>query len=609
MQPLIITRTLDLPASPQAVWPAFANTDRLNRALGLPAVKYSAPPPGGVVRGAKIQLLGPLSTTWDEYPFDWVENERYEIFRVYHGGPLEHLRWQIELTPRGTGCALSFNMTVQPRWAIGRFIGRRLAEDFMRNFFTAALEVARAAENGGPDPLIVLKPREGVDRERLREGASRLTIDGLAEPLRRLVEHIETVDDVEAALMRPFALADQWKTDRLETLTAFLRATKAGLLDLRWELLCPNCRVSKGSVASLKSFHAEGLCDFCNIAFTGTLDENVELRFAPNASVREIRPGEFCIGGPGNTPHRRAQLRVPAGGRREAALDLPAERHVLRGLVDARRVNLAPDPAGPETVTLSLSQPAPAELRFRPGRVTLALENAGGPEVWAALETEAWSDKAVTAAFVTSFQEFRDLFSSEILAPGAEVSIRSLALLFTDLKGSTALYERVGDARAYGMVRDHFEVLFEAVKRRRGAVVKTIGDAVMAAFSSPADAVAAALDMHAGLLARNDEQPEPIILKVGVHAGPAIAINAEGILDYFGTTVNMAARVQGESSGGDIVLTQAALAGARTQEMLTSDGGERSEFQVSVRGLSGAFQLVRFWPKACIAAGLRKEGG
>ncbi|MBI3296777.1 MAG: adenylate/guanylate cyclase domain-containing protein [Elusimicrobia bacterium] len=607
MEPLRLSRDFELDVPVQSVWPALAYTDRLNRSLGLPPVKYTAPAPGGVVRGANIRLFGPLSVSWDEHPFDWVENERYEILRVYKGGPLKRFLGRVQFAPRAAGCLMTLSTEVLPRWRIGKPLGRRFAEGFVSMFAETARRVAAAKKAGGPDPTIVLKPRAGVDRERLREGARRLSLDGLAEPIRLLVEHIETADDVEAGLMRPFALADHWKLDRLETLTAFLRATKAGLLDLRWELLCPNCRVAKGSVASLRSFHAEGRCDFCNVSFTGSLDENVELRFSPNPSVREVRPGEFCIGGPGKTPHRRAQLRVDGGGRREAGVELTAERHVMRGLVTKQRVTLVPDQAGPAALTLPLGEGGPSELRFKPGRVSLSLENAGGPETWTVVETEAWGDKAVTAAFVTSYQEFRDLFSSEVLAPGAEVSIRSLALVFTDLKGSTAMYERVGDARAYAVVRDHFEVLFEVVKRRRGAVVKTIGDAVMAAFSSPSDAVAAALDMHAGLLARNEDMAEPVILKVGVHAGPAIAINSEGVLDYFGTTVNLAARVQNESRGGDLVLSSGAFEDPRCREVLKSDGGESEEFEVLVRGLSKPVRLLRFWPKACLEAGLREE--
>ena len=82
-----------------------------------------------------------------------------------------------------------------------------------------------------------------------------------------------------------------------------------------------------------------------------------------------------------------------------------------------------------------------------------------------------------------------------------------------------------------------------------GAVVKTIGDAVMASFGDPADAVKAALAMQA-----RDRCDHELVLKLGIHVGPSVVVTLNDRLDYFGSTVNMAARLQGQSQGGDIVL-------------------------------------------------------
>ena len=84
-----------------------------------------------------------------------------------------------------------------------------------------------------------------------------------------------------------------------------------------------------------------------------------------------------------------------------------------------------------------------------------------------------------------------------------------------------------------------------------GAVVKTIGDAVMASFGDPANAVKAALAMQARIA------DHELVLKLGVHVGPSVVVNLNDRLDYFGSTVNMAARLQGQSQGGDIVLSRA----------------------------------------------------
>ena len=93
-------------------------------------------------------------------------------------------------------------------------------------------------------------------------------------------------------------------------------------------------------------------------------------------------------------------------------------------------------------------------------------------------------------------QTFRDLFRSEVIKATEGIAIREVTLLFTDFKGSTALYHRIGDLTASVQVQRHFERLLDVTGRHHGAVTKTIGDAVMAAFSTPADAVRAAIEMR-----------------------------------------------------------------------------------------------------------------
>ena len=188
----------------------------------------------------------------------------------------------------------------------------------------------------------------------------------------------------------------------------------------------------------------------------------------------------------------------------------------------------------------------------------------------------------LTADRVTALQAFRDLFSGDVLRPGDEVAIGQVTLMFTDLKGSTALYERIGDAAAYHLVRDHFAFLAEQVRENEGAIVKTIGDAVMAAFADPAAAVKAALAIqdhvahfnaeHGGEAGRGD-----IVIKLGLHKGPCIAVTLNERLDYFGGTVNMAARLQGRSEGGDIVLSEALMAEPEVKALLAGTSIERGE--------------------------------
>ena len=192
------------------------------------------------------------------------------------------------------------------------------------------------------------------------------------------------------------------------------------------------------------------------------------------------------------------------------------------------------------------------------------------------------------------FQEFRDLFGSELLSPSIQLGIQSLPLLFTDLKGSTALYGRLGDASAYALVRDHFAMLQRLVSQHGGGLVKTIGDAVMAAFPTAGQAMECVLEIHRDLEAFNRTAPEPIRLKMGLHQGPCIAVRSfDDRMDYFGSTVNLAARTHEQSDGTDIVTTDAVMNDPAVAALL--EGVERELFASELRGL-GAFNLWRIRP-------------
>ncbi|MFM8551294.1 MAG: adenylate/guanylate cyclase domain-containing protein, partial [Nitrospiraceae bacterium] len=157
-------------------------------------------------------------------------------------------------------------------------------------------------------------------------------------------------------------------------------------------------------------------------------------------------------------------------------------------------------------------------------------------------------------------------------------------------------YEEAGDAPAYGHVRRHFDFLKERIARHQGAVVKTIGDAVMAVFHQPADGLRCALAIQRDLPSFNTSLPDrpPLIVKLGLHHGPAIALNANGLLDYFGRTVNIAARLLRESRGGDLVLAKTCLDDDRVRLALAESGAPVvDEWASTLRGLAQPLTLCR----------------
>ncbi len=192
----------------------------------------------------------------------------------------------------------------------------------------------------------------------------------------------------------------------------------------------------------------------------------------------------------------------------------------------------------------------------------------------------------LTAKRLFCNQVFRDLYRAESLSLDQRLKIANLTMLFTDLKGSTELYERVGDLVAYDLVRAHFGVLGEIVRHHGGAVVKTIGDAVMATFPDSEQGLRAALSMRDGIARPNSASAhEDLVVKIGLHEGGCLAVVSNERLDYFGQTVNIAARVQALAEGKAIYATQPVLDRPGVAAILAEHGLRPLERRVTLKGI------------------------
>jgi class 3 adenylate cyclase len=234
-------------------------------------------------------------------------------------------------------------------------------------------------------------------------------------------------------------------------------------------------------------------------------------------------------------------------------------------------------------------------IELRPGPLRISLENRTNrrvlPALWIAGDQLhhllGKRRPFLTAKRLLTNQTFRNIYRTDTLDVDQRLKITSLTFLFTDLKGSTALYERVGDLVAYDLVRQHFHVLHDVVAAETGAVVKTIGDAVMATFATPDRALAAALRMREEMTRINAErQNEDLLLKIGIHEGPCLAVTLNDTQDYFGQTVNMAARVQGLASSRAIFVTQPVVEDPNSAKILQSSGLRPTMQRAALRGIA-----------------------
>jgi class 3 adenylate cyclase len=208
------------------------------------------------------------------------------------------------------------------------------------------------------------------------------------------------------------------------------------------------------------------------------------------------------------------------------------------------------------------------------------------------VEDRTWAKDALTGERVIAMPAFRRLCPEQLLRPGDDADISRIAIVFTDLQGSTKLYDELGDANAYRLVRDHFTFLSERVQAHNGFIVKTVGDAVMAAFHDPADAVRAVLNIQDNVADFNRGRGDAgIVLKLGLHVGPCIAVTVGDLLDYFGSAVNTASRLEHQCRGGEVIISQAVLTDPEAREALA--GRTLAEDSATLRGLSEPVHFVR----------------
>ena len=586
-----------LQSSPEALWPFVSDTDRFNRDTGVPAVERGDPdkPPTNARRRLRLTRFG-VPIEWDEEPFEWVRPYRFGVNRRYLRGPVAELRTVAEMTPQpGGGTRLVYEVWARPRNLLG-LIAIPAQVGFLSYYGSNKVFRQYDREAAKAKPSAIELPASRVQfapggRERLAKLREALIRSGTpADIVNLLVELIEQADDMALFRIRPYALADFWEKPRREVLTVCLWAVRVGLLDFQWDLLCPLCRGPKDSSDSLGGLSPQVHCDSCNIDFTANFDRSVELTFRPNPAVRPCAPFQFCVGGPQITPHIVAQQLLPPGERRELSLPLDEGRYRLRALELRGAQALAAGDEGAMAATLQADDAGwPGDELRLSLTPTLQLENRTGREQLLILERMAWNDQAVTAAEVTTLQVFRDLFANEALRPGEKISVGSLTVLFTDLRGSTRLYREDGDAVAFGRVMDHFDILKQAIAAEDGAIVKTIGDSVMAAFRRPVAALRAVIGAQQTLAA-----PLPggrlraLQLKAGIHTGSCVAVTLNDRLDYFGSTVNIAARLEGLSGNREGVVISAAVYADPEVAAWIASGDLRAEpFEAELKGFEG----------------------
>ena len=449
---------------------------------------------------------------------------------------------------------------------------------------------------------------------------------------------VESDSDRDLNRINALAFAAKRGLDEEATIGAFVHASRLGLFEMAWNLLCPSCRGVIESAAALRNFNRpDYFCAFCAMKCEATLDEIVEATFTVNPKVRRIAAHD-----PESLPNEEylrqifwtSAINLPndfAAALNSLLLDAtelePGERATMSLALPAGEVILF-EPVTHSSLFLKLDGEPTSERRnlpivfsdmhvhqgsltLQPGPLRIVFENKSGrralPALWPHSEELNELGEArrpfLTAARLLSNQTFRDLYRSGAFDPEQRFKITSLTVLFTDLKGSTALYDRVGDLAAFDLVRSHFGELLAVVSAEGGAVVKTIGDAVMATFPTPDRALKAAMRMREAMRRINAGRgAEDLALNIGLHEGPCLAVMLDDRQDYFGLSVNVASRVQELADPTAVLVTKPIVENPAVARLLRESNYRTTSRQLALRGVSEEFVIYEVKEREAAAA-------
>lgn len=448
----------------------------------------------------------------------------------------------------------------------------------------------------------------------------------------RVISKLEALvrasDDFALFRVNPLQFAKDKGLSETESVDLFLHGAKLGLFQMNWQLLCPGCSTVLKSFAALKTVDAHLNCSLCQVDINASLDDFIAITFTVSPAVRDIiynhpetlsvedfffkhqfsreafvpLPGSPRFGDAFKTL-LKAMTYIEPGEKKTLELDLgPGLLACIdRGNQCEFYFKIGQD-AGVRRAAVSIVDGSPSlkEGALAVGRSTLEIENRSSRRSALALALFPPDYKSVGVQFdpflsgkkLLTTQAFRDLFHSETTRGADSLGVKDITVLFTDLKGSTELYERIGDLKAFSLVQQHFDRLGKVIDAHEGAIVKTIGDAIMASFVRPTDAVKAALQMLEEIERFNAEYGDrKLILKIGIHKGASIVVTLNDRLDFFGQTVNIASRVQALAGADEILITDEVYSHPRLKELL--DERDLSAEKAKLKGIQDEMRVHR----------------
>ncbi|MEG4045126.1 adenylate/guanylate cyclase domain-containing protein [Microcoleus sp. Pol17_C1] len=401
--------------------------------------------------------------------------------------------------------------------------------------------------------------KEKLEQLKKRPNSSKGTIDQIENWLTG--SHI-----LQRLRINPYYVAGDTVKNVKKITSEFLHGVKAGVFDLHWDIHCPHCNMITEEFKDLADTSEMSFCPMCDREFKIDLLDRVEVTFSLNKEIEDPQLRPVCA--PPPVLQSKLQLVTPLYCTESETVTLEEGRYRYCCPLTLAKGILKVEGEGTEDIQeIKLQQLAgpdfdKQELVVRPGKLKIELTNTEHNLSGLILHTDELTVEQLPLRLsgmqLLHHPDYKRLFGDQVISERERVKIRAITIMFTDITGSTRMYETLGDTKAYNIVRDHFEIFFESIEKFGGKVIKTIGDAVMASFISNEQAIMAAVGAVARFREYNStrQQTEWIQVRIGIHRGTALLVNLNNSIDYFGSTVNKAARIQNLSKSDEVSFSE-----------------------------------------------------
>ncbi len=552
--------SIQLKASPEQLWSFVSDTNAIFRLMGFASVKkaqLSRSAPKGFLGITNARLSSYLH--WEQEPYIWEKPFRFGTARHYKIGLLKNLKYLIDLVPNENGTEIRTRFWITPqkpstfsflKFCFEKMLKRRYMR-ILKNFDSTAFKQILSYEQNSPKSLVrgAESKIKAISADLVKETRRKRIID-------HLIEYLRKADDEDLVRIHPFMLAEYWGEKKYSVLNVFLHSAKLNLLDFSWDVCCPNCKSPRSTFRKLKETRANLYCEECDLDYDMDFNTNTHLVFTPHPLIRKISDRKYSFGEPQSMPHKVSQHFLNIGESAYLRIKLDEGTYIFKSHTHKGELILHVREEGLDTVSLIMN-----DEDFNGQEVTISRKpnltfvNNSSKKVVCFLEKKDWKEDATYASEVSSAHDFRTLFSREALKEGATVKASGVTMLFTDIMNSTEFYQQEGDDLAIGRVMNHFKIIQSIVAEERGGIVKTIGDSVMAVFREPVSALKA-VERIQQIFSGSSALGDSFKLKAGVHYGDCMTVNLNDRTDYFGTTVNIAARLVDAAKEKEVVLSE-----------------------------------------------------